>query len=208
MINVNAVKDIRAFFGTSGSGKSHAIKGTIGKDSRVIVFDPESEYRSIGCKGYDSAQAFVKAVATAGKGKYRISFEANGVKAFDIFCRTVMAAANAKFPITVVVDELAGVTSVNKAPPAWHTLLTRGRKYGVKIRAGAQSPTEIDKTLLRQRSHLWAGHMTRRDDWVYMAKETNLDINIFEQLRPNPWFDSVMHMHGKTPVINKRKKPV
>lgn len=205
-IDVNAKKDIRAFFGTSGSGKSHAIKQTIKNDKRVLVFDPEGEYQAEGFKPFNRPAEFVKAVAESKGQPVRYALEANGAKAFDIFCRVVMQAAGADKPLTCVVDELAGVTTITKAPPSWHTVLTRGRKYGVRVRAGAQSPTEIDKTLLRQRSHLWVGHMTRRDDWQYMAKETGLDVSVFETLKPAPHFQSVMHMHGQKPVINKGKK--
>ena len=204
-INVNAEKDIRAFFGTSGSGKSHAIKETIKKENRVLIFDPEGEYQAEGFKPFERVGDFAKAVAS-NPDKMRYTLEANGQAAFDMYCRIVWQSLQDR-PCVCVVDELAGVTTSAKAPPAWHTLLTRGRKYGLKVRAGAQSPTEIDKTLLRQRSHLWIGHMTRRDDFVYMAKETGLDSSVFEALRPNPFFDSVMHMHGKPAAINKAKKP-
>lgn len=205
-INVNAKKDIRAFFGTSGSGKSHAIKQTIKGEKRVLVFDPEGEYSAEGFEAFDSVHQFSERVKT-NKGPARLSLEANGMDAFMLFCRIAWKDAEEGNAPTVVVDELAGVTTVSKAPKEWHTILTRGRKYGVKVRAGAQSPTEIDKTLLRQRSHLWAGHMTRRDDWQYMSKETGLDLETFEHLRPAPWFDSVMHMHGVAAVIHKRKTP-
>jgi len=206
-VNVNAVKDIRAFFGTSGSGKSHAIKETIKPEPRVLMFDPDGEYdKSEKFEVFNNPYELAEAVEKA-KTKFRFSLHTNGPDNFDMFCK-IVAKKTEDGPLVAGVDELAGVErSIAKADGIWHTLLSRGRKYELKIRAGAQSPTEISKTLMRNRSHLWVGYMERGDDWAYMAKETGLSVDDFKNLRPDPWFDSIMIMRSKQPVFNKRKKP-
>ena len=203
-VSESAKKDIRSYFGTSGSGKSHQIKQAIKTAPRVLIFDPEGEYKKEGFTAFDSPLKFAEAVQKNTTKPMRYALEANGAKAFDIFCRVVWWERCASAPLVCVVDELAGVTTTAKAPGAWHSILTRGRKYKLSVRAGAQSPTEIDKTLMRQRSHLWVGYMTRGDDWAYMAKETGLDVATFQGLRPGPHFDSVTIESGKPHKLNKK----
>lgn len=209
-MQVNAEKDIRFFCGTSGSGKSYAIKQTIEQEKNILIFDPEGEYSDTGGKfkkanAYTSLGKIVREIEK-NKNNFRLAYEANGAKAFDAFCHLAWDLATVyKIPIVVVADELAGVEqSIGKAQGKWFDLLTRGRKHGIKIRAGAQSPTEVSKTIMRQRSHLWVGHMTRQDDFNYIAKEIPVTAKQLSELRPAPFFDSVMHMQGKEPIINKK----
>jgi hypothetical protein len=199
--NVNLEKDIRAFFGTSGSGKSHEIKKTIAKAKRCLVFDPEGEYEAAGFQPVRSPAEFARIVQAHHMKPMRMALEAGGAKAFDLFCRVVWWERDARARLVAVVDELAGVTSVAKAPDAWHAILTRGRKYGLRVCAGAQSPTEVDKTLMRQRSALWVGAMERGADYEYMARETGLDATLFESLRPAPHWDHVLAVKGKEPKL-------
>jgi len=204
--NVNLPKDIRAYFGTSGSGKSHQMKKDIAKAKRVLVFDPEGEYEGIGFQPVRSVSEFARIVQANTKKPMRLALEAGGSKAFDLFCRVVWWERDARAQLIAVVDELAGVTSVAKAPDAWHAILTRGRKYGLKVCAGAQSPTEVDKTLMRQRSALWVGAMERGADYSYMAQETGISAEVFAALRPNPYWDHILSIKGKDPKIWRNGK--
>ena len=212
-MQVDAQKDIRFFCGTSGSGKSHAMKATIEKEDRVLIFDPEGEYSATGrftqAEPFTSAAAFAKAAEQRRAGRFRLAFEGEGPAAFDFFCAVAWKlATDTQGGVTVVVDELAGVEKTNgKAQGLWHTILTRGRKHLIKVRAGAQSPTEVSKTIMRQRSHLWVGHMTRAADWQYIAAEIPVTVEQLQGLRPAPYFDCVMHKQGEAPVFFKPDKP-
>lgn len=55
-------------------------------------------------------------------------------------------------PTVVVADEIAGVTHPGKAPTGWHRLLSQGMEWGISVIAITQSPTESDKTAMRNAS--------------------------------------------------------
>ena len=203
-VNVDLPKDIAAFYGASGSGKSYAIKKIIKPDKRVLIYDPEGEYQSENCIVISSSLELVKFVKSKHLKNFRITFEPKARKDFLVFCQIAFAECHSQYPLTIVVDELGGVTSIAKAPPAWHTVLTRARKYGGKIRAGTQSPAEADKTLLRNRSSLWCGMLETPKDRRYISDETGIDLQIIESLVGEPHFDSILQERGK-PWVKMRK---
>jgi len=207
---IDAEKDIRFYCGTSGSGKSYQIKTDIEDESRVLIFDPEGEYSNPSgkfkmAKAFTQMQPFVEAVEKNKNGSFRFALQQDGAQAFEFFCMVNrVLAQDVHKPTACVVDELAGVEkTAGKAQGTWHKILTRGRKHQIKVRAGAQSPTEVSKTIMRQRSHLWVGHMTRQSDWQYIANEIPVTVEDLKALRPSPYFDSISHIQGKEPKINK-----
>lgn len=192
-INEAAEKDIRAYFGSSGSGKTHNIKKDTANLKRVLAFDPEGAFNT--SEGFvctsDRAEFYRMA---RDSGDIRLTYQGNGQADFDWWCRLVFALADCRRPCAIIVDELAGVTTVSKAPPGWHAILTRARKYEGRVFAGAQSPTEIDKTLMRQKNKMFVGYLERPDDHNYMAKETGVPVEVFEGLRPDPHFEHIKYM--------------
>ncbi len=208
--NESLKKDIRAYFGSSGSGKSHQLKLAIKNEKRLLIFDPDHEYSMPGIVTFHSLTDYVRAVEKASDKNFRFALQLSGQKAFDIFCRVAWWERSAKKSLCVIIDELAGVDRVMKAEGAWHSLLTRGRKYALKIRAGAQSPSEISKTLMRQKSFMWVGMLERGQDWQYMAKETGQPEEEFKALRGEPFFDSLEFIQGKMKkniAVKPRIKP-
>ena len=75
---------------------------------------------------------------------------------------------------TVVVEELADVTSSSKAPQGWGDVLRKGRAIGLKIYGLTQRPAESDKTIIGNASLFHAGRQSRSADRKYMAAELNL----------------------------------
>jgi hypothetical protein len=191
-INESADKDIRAYFGSSGSGKTHNIKKDVAGYGRVLAFDPEGAFNeSEGFKCTTDRKEFYKLARESGN--IKLTYQGNGAADFDWWCRLVFALADARRPVALIVDELAGVTTVSKAPPGWHQILTRIRKYEGRVFAGAQSPTEIDKTLMRQKNRMFIGYLERPADHDYMSKETGIDVRTIEGLRANPHFDHIKY---------------
>lgn len=191
-INESLPKDIRAYFGSSGSGKTHNIKQDIRGDKRVLVFDPEGSFtKADGFVVTDSRKEFVRLARRSGD--LKICFAAGGAPNFQWFCDVVFALADARRPSTMVVDELGGVTGSGKAQGAWFDLISRGRKYGVKIRAGAQRPAEIDKTLIGNKNGLFIGYLERAGDIEYMARETGINAEEIASLRGEPHYDHILY---------------
>lgn len=189
-INEAAEKDIRGYFGSSGSGKTHHIKQDIAGEKRVLVFDPEGSFTAVdGFKVVESRAEFLEIAKNTGPVK--LCFAAGGQANFNWFCDVVFALADARRPCVMVVDELGGVTGAGKAKGAWYDLVSRGRKYGVKIRAGAQRPSEIDKTLIGNKNGLFIGYLERMGDIEYIHKETGIPIDTLKSLRGKPHYDCI-----------------
>ena len=129
-IDEGAAKDIRAYFGSSGSGKTHNMKLDLKQmqGARVLVFDPEGAFDARdGFFCTSDRKIFYQKARESND--IKLTFQGNGQVDFDWWCRLVFALADARRPTTIVVDELSGVTTVSKAPPAWHQIITRIRKY-------------------------------------------------------------------------------
>ena len=188
-INENLTKDIRAYFGSSGSGKTFNIKRDIQGDKRVLAFDPEGSFgEADGFQVTASLSEFYQLARYSMDGRYCFQGNANS---FMDWSELVFALADARRPCTAVVDELTGVTTTSKAKGGWLDMLTRGRKYGLKIRAGAHSPAEIDKTLIRQVSGVWVGFQGRQADIDYLSNQLSVPSDEISRLRANPHFDCI-----------------
>lgn len=200
--DTSARPDIRFFTGSTGSGKSYQMKLAAKDAPRLLVFDPDDEYTR--CTRFTSTAELAKAAPRDLRTPFRATFVARGPAAFDAFCRVAWYLQDARAPLTVVVDELAGVDRTAKADGWWHSLVSRGRKYRTTILAGAQSGAEISKTLLRQRSYLWIGYLTETPDHVYLEERTRVPREVLAGLRGEPHYDAVVLERGESPVLVKR----
>ncbi len=180
--NENLSADIVPFFGATGSGKTWNMLADCKQDKRILAFDPTGTLSGQGFQGFQDFGEWFRTAVNSGPGRF--AFQAPGSKNFDIWCQAMMALADARRPCTAMVDELGGVTTSAKAPEYWHSMVSLGRKYGMKIRAGAQRPQEIDKTLIGNKSGMWIGYQAREADAAYLAKETDIPLETIKALRP------------------------
>ena len=128
------------------------------KPARLIIWDVNDEYDQLAQR-----VNFRQLLAAIYSGKpYAVRFysEAKTEKAlrqdFETFCTLAYAAKGA----TIVVEELADVTSAGYAPPAWRKLNTRGRHHqGLTLYWCSQSPAWIDKAALGNATHLHVGYL-------------------------------------------------
>jgi len=185
-----ATRDVRFYCGAGGAGKTHQICQAIRKQQppRLIVFDPDDEYASAlsleRCADAADLARRVPSVAPRQSSRFHLSVAADSAAQFELVCRIVWALADARFPMTFAVDELAGVTGTAKAANTWHTIVTRARKYRLSVFAGAQAPAEVDKTIMRQRSYLWCGYLERPADHYYVHAEAGVPRDVLAGLKP------------------------
>ncbi len=139
--------DIRAYIGASGSGKGVSIREHMGatKPKRLMVWDPLHEYGGFA-RRVDSLAKLARAVKA---GNFAVSYYPGpNVKDFPekfaMFCRIAFAAGN----LTMLVEELADVTSPSHAPLEWSNCTRKGRHRGLRIVAASQRPASIDKDFL------------------------------------------------------------
>ncbi|TXR52060.1 hypothetical protein [Reinekea thalattae] len=192
-INDNLEADIKAFFGATGSGKTYSMLKSIPTSARCLSFDPAGSVTGSGTGFVGTASRTEYMQMTRRGGNVRACFQAAGKENFDWWCKWVFALADARRIAYVQVDELSAVTSSSKAPEGWNNILNLGRKYGLKVRAGAQRPQEIDKTLIGNQNGIWIGHQARRGDAEYLARETDIPVAEILALRKNPHFDHIMY---------------
>lgn len=177
-IDTSRNADITLVSGSAGSGKSAWTKKQIAKETRLAIWDIDDEYSEIrGVKRITKISEFAKALLNADKGKF--AFVGNRDD-FDMFCRCVFAWSDC----TCVTEELSGVTSPGKAPDGWGELVRRGRKYGIKIIAVTQRPSESDKTIVGNASCIHVGRLARAQDRKYMANEMDVPQADLDALKP------------------------
>ncbi len=109
--------------------------------------------------------------------------------------------------LTVIVEELADVTTPQKAPESWGVLLRRGRKYGISTYAVTQRIQEIDKTIIGNMAQFMVFQHVRPKDIDEIRKMTGQDTptNPMEFIHydiRNQW----ARKHGK--IFYKNNSPI
>lgn len=139
--------DIRAYIGATGSGKGVSIREHLQaeKPSRLLVWDPLGEYGQFAARETQLASVALAMKAPA----FRVSYWPGNdprqyAGRFAVFCRAAFAAGN----LTMLVEELADVTSASHAPLEWRRCTTQGRHRGLRIVAASQRPAQVDKQFL------------------------------------------------------------
>ena len=207
-VDVTRKAAIHVRCGSSGSGKSWGVKLDLKrlKASRVIIFDPDDEYGDVpNVVTVLTAGDLIETLKRFPRGGLKIRYVANGSEAFDLWSRAAFAWGNC----VAVAEELAGVTSPNKAPHGWHTLVSRGRKRGIIIYAVMQRPAECDKTVIGNATTIRAGRMTRDMDRRYIANETGVDRSKYAVLQPLEFIEvdmtNSLAYQGKVNTKQRRK---
>lgn len=137
--------------GASGTGKTSIINYLIQteKPQRLLIWDSDSQLsdtlhaekieeniKELGIRLIDERDSF------------KVGFVSGNLKDdFNKFCVLAFHLGKMK-PLTVVVEELADVSTPAKASESWGILLRRGRKYGIETYATSQRIQEIDKTII------------------------------------------------------------
>jgi len=170
-INTALAASIQVVCGSSGSGKSVTVKKQIYQAPRLLVWDIDDEYSGPegvpGMQRYSSIAKLARDLTTAKKGRFAY---VGPVGQFEAWCKLAFAWGHC----VAVAEELAGVTSPGKAPPGWHTLVSRGRKRGIALIGVTQRPAESDKTIMGNASSIQVGRLSRAQDRRYMASEIDI----------------------------------
>ncbi len=161
---------IRIYVGGTGSGKGASVRAHL-KDERpkrLIVWDPQKEYGAF-CKTRTADMEEV--VRQLDKPEFSIAFipgdnAAKFALPFRYFCRLAYAAGN----LTMLVEELADVTTASHAPQPWSRCIRSGRHRGLRIVACTQRPASVDKTTLGNATYVRVFQLNWPDDMTVMSK--------------------------------------
>jgi hypothetical protein len=168
--------NIYGVMGSTGSGKSLYVKLHLLKKScsRLAIWDYKREY------GYDLAdtvtESITEAVRAMQAGRFRVVFRpsfSDKVRArqFDLFCKAVWHAKNT----FCIVEELAMVTTPQRAPEGWKQLTCTGRSEGITIVGLSQRPAQVDKDFFDNCTELHCGFLAGKRSRQVMAEELGIE---------------------------------
>lgn len=156
--------------GSMGSGKTTLVRNGVRSARRLLAWDGKGIDwgEREGCTVLTSAHE-LRAVlfASAGRYSYRVPVSR---ASFETFCQLAWIWARARCPSVLVVDEIADVTTVGKAPPMWGEIARKGRAFGLDTWVTTQRPQECDKTAQGNAMQFHCGLMADADDQGYVAR--------------------------------------
>lgn len=113
-------------------------------------------------------------------------------KAFVTFCKLATVWMKARPEGCAVIEELADVTNVGKAPEGWGEMVREGRHYSGDIYALTQRPTESDKTVAGNCDIIHAGRQSFPGDRKTMAEYLSVPVDQVTQLKNLQWIERDM----------------
>ena len=185
--------------GFTGSGKSAWVISQVQRCNELLVWDSDHEW---------SDRRLVEPVYTIEAlknrivdhlrrgGRFRVGYagpiklrvrrgkKVEVVSLFPAFCRLAWIWGKAAPGRTVVVEELADVTSPGKAPDEWGQMLRKARKHGLDLYGLTQRPAESDKTIVSNAALIHSGFMGFPNDRSYMAECLGVSLEEVEKLKP------------------------
>lgn len=164
-----------AAIGARQTGKSHWVKAGLSKrrPARLLVWDPMDEYGAFGTVFYRRVQLvdFLKARPTFAA-VYRPGDDQSSYPAkFDWFCRLAWALRD----LELVVEELADVTTPQRAPAMWGAITRKGRHHGIAATAATQRPASIDKDFLGNCTFLHCHRLNYAGDLDVMGRNLGVE---------------------------------
>ncbi|AUG55724.1 helicase HerA domain-containing protein [Thalassospira marina] len=155
-------------FGRSGSGKSTLVKKLIAKRKRVIIFDPQDEYKEVKgvftVRRIDDVRAYI---ARNWRKSFKVAYVPpanNEMEALDRLSKLAKLAQIRFFEgvdnrqLTLVVEEMHEcfpVTTMPKNLSGFGTLCSKGRHYGVELIGASQRIAEVNKRFRGNCSELY-----------------------------------------------------
>lgn len=193
---------LNIFSGASRSGKTAlCVRLVTQHHKQAFIWDTQGQWA--GIRGYHKVtlQELAKICLDGRKGRFCYVPKADLKTEFNTFCACVYHYAAHFGNCAVVAEELADVTTVNKAPSHWGILLRRSLKYGVHIYPISQRWAEADKTAIGNATNFYVFRAVG-DDVSYIAKKTRLPVTELERLQKLEY----IHFDAVTGKIDKVKK--
>ncbi len=176
--------NIYAVMGSTGSGKSLWVRKTLlmKSDRRLAIWDYKREYQDIADLITESIGAAVRAI---GQPQFRVAFRPSFNKKireqqFNVFCKAVWQAKNTK----CLIEELAMVTTPQRAPEGWQQLTCTGRSEGITIIGCSQRPAQVDKDFFDNATELHCGFLAGKRSRQTMAEELGVPESDIMGLEP------------------------
>jgi hypothetical protein len=192
--------------GASRTGKTTWVEHRTHDARRVLVWDSADEWNwRFRCRRVESVFELAQAVKP-GAPDARLAFCAPvTAENFAAFCRLAWVFIRVRQG-TLIVEELADVTTPGKAPTYWGEIIRKGLRYGPEIYALTQRPSESDKTVFGNASVLHVHQMDRVEDGKYMARELRVEASLMDALKPYHWIERDRRTKALTNgMVSKRR---
>jgi hypothetical protein len=184
--------EVFGFFGSPGSGKSHALWQThlSLKKLQTLAWSPKEldskgnpldDYAGrLKCKRFTNFQEFVRESRSGRDAVFIPTRNRETDKAmFKIFCRLCLALA----PVEMIVEEVQTVTDSSGGCVEWSDATLIGRGEGLRILVSSQRPANVDKDFYTAISGAWCG----RQNFIEDAKTTaNLVLRKYQEIMALP----------------------
>lgn len=176
-------------YGASRSGKTAYVAQQVASAPRLLAWDAAEDWSlKYNCQRIASPLELRARIAAGPKLERLAYVRPCTAREFEFFCRLawvwIRQARGA-----LIVEELADVTHPGKAPVAWGEIIRKGLRYGPRIFALAQRPSEADKTVLGNSSRIHAHRLAFPSDRAYMAACLGVPMLELEKLAPLEWIE-------------------
>lgn len=193
-----------AVLAASEMGKGVWLKGWLKstRPDRLIIWDRNDEYQDHADQVVNLADLARACMAPGFRVRY-VPRAAAGKMLRAEFERWCLIAMQCKGG-TVIVEELADVTTASYAPPAWQQLNTRGRHHhGLHIIGLSQSPAWVDKRFLGNTTFLHVGYLGTAAHRKAVAEE--IDVTA-DEIKALPQFAYIEYRRSTKQLTRGRVK--
>jgi len=193
--------------GATRTGKTTWVARRVERCRRLLVWDAMGEWADqFHCHRVQSVFELAQAVKP-GAPPRRLAFVTTVTpENFAAFCRLAWVFIRADMG-SLVVEELADVTSPGKAPPYWGEIIRKGLRFGPDVYALTQRPSESDKTVMGNASVLHVHQMARDEDCRYMARELRVEPALIDGLLPYHWIERDRRTRELSNGIVTKRRP-
>lgn len=168
--------DISAYVGTTGSGKGVSVRERLSEEKprRLLIWDPLGEYGEFVTRTVTRLDDLAQ---SAKAGEFRVAYwpgpdSTKFADKFALFCRIVFAAGD----LTMMVEELADVTTASWAPVPWRRCTKQGRHRKLCIIASTQRPADVDKSFLSSCTFIRCFQLGEPNDEKAMAARLRVPV--------------------------------
>ncbi|MGE4109030.1 MAG: hypothetical protein AB7F66_17665 [Bacteriovoracia bacterium] len=172
--------DVTVIFGIRGSGKSTLSRKLSSAYPRVVVIDPLGEWRSREATGraHDFASFSAAYRAVDGLPSWRLVYEPNpslSLEAqeaeFDATLRLLyLDGRERQTGVCLVIEEVHLIAPISSMHHWFRQIVFTGRHAELAIIAGTQRPASVNKALVSQASHVFAGQLFESRDVRYLQE--------------------------------------
>jgi hypothetical protein len=188
-VSLNLDGDMIYHAGASRTFKTVRARVDLKDARRLLVWDPKGRWAQTDrCTAVSTRHDLLRRLRSNPTGPARLAFVAFAKDDFDFWGAAAFwwgrAAGEKGIRTNVLAEEIANVTSPQKAPQGFHQLISQGLEFGITIHVITQSPMESEKTSFRNRTLLRVGQCERDDDAAYLARELRVPREKVDALKP------------------------